>query len=58
MGVDKLAHAYGAAYRRAASVAELNEVLVELEATPEPIVVVEAVTTRQTRRALAGRLAQ
>ena len=58
VGVDKLAHAYGAAYRRAASVAELGEVLVELEATPEPIVVVEAVTTRQTRRALAGRLAQ
>lgn len=58
VGVDKLAHAYGAIYRRADSVATLNDVLVELAAAPEPIAVVEAVTTRQTRRALAERLAQ
>ncbi len=58
VGVDKLAHAYGATYRRADSVATLNDVLVELAAAPEPIAVVEAVTTRQTRRALAERLAQ
>ena len=58
VGVDKLAHAYGAIYRRADSVATLNDVLVELAAAPEPIAVGEAVTTRQTRRALAERLAQ
>ena len=58
VGVDKLAHAYGVTYRRADSVATLNDVLVELAAAPEPIAVVEAVTTRQTRRALAERLAQ
>ena len=37
-----------AAYRR--------QVLLELEAQPNPITVVEAATTRTTRRALAARL--
>ena len=54
--VEKLAEAYGADYRRADTLAELNEVLLELEAQPNPITVVEAVTTRTTRRALAARL--
>ena len=54
--VEKLAEAYGADYRRADTLAELNEVLLELEAQPSPITVVEAATTRTTRRALAARL--
>lgn len=54
--VEKLAEAYGADYRRADTLAELNEVLLELEAQPNPITVVEAATTRTTRRALAARL--
>lgn len=54
--VAKLAEAYGAAYRRADTLAELGEVLLELEAEPQPIAVVEAATTRATRRALAERL--
>ena len=54
--VEKLAHAYGADYRRADTLAELNEVLLELESQPNPITVVEAATTRATRRALAARL--
>ena len=54
--VEKLAHAYGADYRRAETLAELGEVLLELEAQPNPITVVEAATTRATRRALAARL--
>ena len=43
-------------YRRADTLAELNEVLLELESQPNPITVVEAATTRTTRRALAARL--
>ena len=54
--VEKLAQAYGADYRRADTLAELNEVLLELESQPNPITVVEAATTRTTRRALAARL--
>ena len=54
--VEKLAQAYGADYRRADTLAELNEVLLELESQPNPITVVEAATTRATRRALAARL--
>ena len=56
--VEKQALAYGANYRRAETLAELNEVLLELEAQPDGITVVEAVTTRETRRALAQRLAK
>ncbi|WP_175935657.1 2-succinyl-5-enolpyruvyl-6-hydroxy-3-cyclohexene-1-carboxylic-acid synthase [Corynebacterium sp. Marseille-P4321] len=47
---------YGADYRRADNLAELHEVLRDLEAQPSPITVVEARTTRATRRALAERL--
>ncbi|WP_115685346.1 2-succinyl-5-enolpyruvyl-6-hydroxy-3-cyclohexene-1-carboxylic-acid synthase [Corynebacterium senegalense] len=54
VGVDKLAQAYGAAYRRAESIPELLEALMDEEA--EPITVIEAPTTRATRRALAERL--
>mgnify|MGYP002717926255 CR=1 FL=1 len=54
--VEKLAEAYGADYRRADTLNELNEVLLELESQPNPITVVEAATTRATRRALAARL--
>ena len=54
--VEQLAEAYGADYRRADTLAELNEVLLELESQPNPITVVEAATTRATRRALAARL--
>ena len=56
--VEKQALAYGANYRCAETLAELNEVLLELEAQPDGITVVEAVTTRETRRALAQRLAK
>ena len=56
--VEKQALAYGANYRRAETLTELNEVLLELEAQPDGITVVEAVTTRETRRALAQRLAK
>ena len=56
MDVEKLAEAYGADYRRAETLAELHEVLLELESQPNPITVVEARTTRATRRALAQRL--
>ena len=54
--IEQLAEAYGADYRRADTLAELNEALLELEAQPNPITVVEAATTRTTRRALAARL--
>ena len=56
--VEKLALAYGADYRRAETLAELQQILIDLEAEPAPIAVVEAVTTRATRRALAERLAK
>ena len=54
--IEQLAEAYGADYRRADTLAELNEVLLELESQPNPITVVEAATTRTTRRVLAARL--
>lgn len=56
--VEKLAAAYGADYRRATTLAELNQALVDLEAEPAPITVLEATTTRATRRALGERLAK
>ena len=56
--VEQLALAYGADYRRAGTLAELNEILLELEAQPNPVTVVEAATTRTTRRALAARLSR
>ncbi|QYH20318.1 2-succinyl-5-enolpyruvyl-6-hydroxy-3-cyclohexene-1-carboxylic-acid synthase [Corynebacterium aquatimens] len=56
VSVEKLAEAHGAAYRRAETLPELTQTLVELEAEPEPITVVEVPTTRATRRALAERL--
>ena len=56
--VEKQALAYGANYRRAESLAELHHVLLEVDAQPDGITVVEAVTTRETRRALAQRLAK
>ncbi|MCP1388075.1 2-succinyl-5-enolpyruvyl-6-hydroxy-3-cyclohexene-1-carboxylic-acid synthase [Corynebacterium sp. TA-R-1] len=54
--VEKLAEAYGAAYRKAETLAELTQTLGDLEAEPEPIAVVEVPTTRATRRAMAERL--
>ncbi|WJY67273.1 2-succinyl-5-enolpyruvyl-6-hydroxy-3-cyclohexene-1-carboxylic-acid synthase [Corynebacterium auris] len=54
VGVDKLAAAYGAAYRRAETIPELIEALTDDAA--EPLTVIEAPTTRSTRRALAERL--
>ena len=56
VSVEKLAEAHGAAYRRAETLPELTQTLVELEAEPEPITMVEVPTTRATRRALAERL--
>lgn len=56
--IEKLALAYGAHYRRAETLAELGDVLVELEAEPAPIAVAEARTTRETRRALVQRMAR
>ena len=55
-GVEKLAEAYGAAYAHADTLPELLETLIELEAQPNPITIVEVDTTRATRRALAQRL--
>lgn len=54
--LEHLAQGYGAEYRRAETLPELLEILVELEAQPNPITVVEAITTRSTRRAFAERL--
>ncbi|MEH0147558.1 2-succinyl-5-enolpyruvyl-6-hydroxy-3-cyclohexene-1-carboxylic-acid synthase [Corynebacterium sp. Q4381] len=48
-----IADAYGCAYYRAENIPELQEILLELEANPAPIAVVEAVTTRGTRREMA-----
>ena len=47
---------YGARYRRAETLAELHEALLACEAEPDGITVVEAVTTRATRRELTQRL--
>ena len=54
--IEAIAAGYGAHYRRAESVAQLQQILVDVEAQPAPITIVEAVTTRDTRRALAQRL--
>ncbi|GAA0210783.1 2-succinyl-5-enolpyruvyl-6-hydroxy-3-cyclohexene-1-carboxylic-acid synthase [Corynebacterium riegelii] len=54
--IEAIAEGYGADYRRAENVAELQQILVDVEAQPAPITIVEAVTTRHTRRALAQRL--
>ena len=54
--IEAIAEGYGAHYRRAESVAQLQQILVDVEAQPAPITIVEAVTTRDTRRALAQRL--
>ncbi|WP_291313343.1 2-succinyl-5-enolpyruvyl-6-hydroxy-3-cyclohexene-1-carboxylic-acid synthase [Corynebacterium sp. UBA2622] len=54
--VEKLALAYGTSYRRAETLPELVETLVDVTSTPDPVTVVEAVTTRATRRGLAERL--
>ena len=54
--IEAIAAGYGAHYRRAESVAQLQQILVDVEAQPAPITIVEAVTTRHTRRALAQRL--
>lgn len=54
--IEALAEGYGAAYRRAETVPELTEALLDGVDKPAPVTVIEAVTTRATRRALAGRL--
>ena len=54
--IEAIAEGYGAHYRRAESVAQLQQILVDVEAQPAPITIVEAITTRDTRRALAQRL--
>ncbi|GAB3073632.1 2-succinyl-5-enolpyruvyl-6-hydroxy-3-cyclohexene-1-carboxylic-acid synthase [Corynebacterium aquatimens] len=54
--IEDLAYAYGCAYQRAESIHELVDVLVETIAEPAPITIIEATTTRATRRALAQRL--
>ena len=54
--IEAIAAGYGAHYRRAESVAQLQQILVDVEAQPAPITIVEAITTRDTRRALAQRL--
>ncbi|WKD56811.1 2-succinyl-5-enolpyruvyl-6-hydroxy-3-cyclohexene-1-carboxylate synthase [Corynebacterium capitovis DSM 44611] len=53
VSVEKLAQAYGAQYRRAETVPEL---LALLDDASGPLTVIEAVTTRATRRALGERL--
>lgn len=54
--IEALAEGYGAAYRRAETTAELTEALLDGVDKPEPVTVIEAVTTRSTRRALSERL--
>ncbi|MEX3504169.1 2-succinyl-5-enolpyruvyl-6-hydroxy-3-cyclohexene-1-carboxylic-acid synthase [Corynebacterium sp. LK2510] len=54
--VEKLAGAHDVAYHRAETLTELQELLVETTANPEPVTVIEARTTRATRRELAQRL--
>lgn len=54
--LENIARGYGANYRRAETLAELHQVLLECEAEPDGITVVEARTIRTTRRALAQRL--
>lgn len=57
-GVDisSIASAYGIAYRRADTLSELIDALLDARDDAEPITLIEAATTRSTRRALAERL--
>lgn len=57
-GVDisSIASAYGIAYRRADTLGELIDALLDARDDAEPITLIEAATTRSTRRALAERL--
>ena len=54
--IESIAAGFGAAYRRAESIEELTGALLDGVDKPEPVVVIEAVTTRATRRALSERL--
>ncbi|WIM68046.1 2-succinyl-5-enolpyruvyl-6-hydroxy-3-cyclohexene-1-carboxylic-acid synthase [Corynebacterium breve] len=54
--IQQLSEGYGATYRRADNLRELLELLMEQVEVPEPVLVIEAVTQRDTRRALADRL--
>ena len=54
--IESIAAGYGASYRRAESIEELTGALLDGVDKPEPVVVIEAVTTRATRRALSERL--
>lgn len=54
--IESLCAGYGVAYRRADNTQELIDVLVDNIEAPEPVVVIEAATTRTTRRALAQAL--
>ena len=54
--IESIAAGYGVSYSRAESIEELTGVLLDGVDKPEPVVVIEAVTTRATRRALSERL--
>ncbi len=54
--IESLCEGYGVAYARAESTAELLDELMDNIDSPHPILVIEAVTTRATRRELAERL--
>ncbi|MCT1453152.1 2-succinyl-5-enolpyruvyl-6-hydroxy-3-cyclohexene-1-carboxylic-acid synthase [Corynebacterium sp. p3-SID1145] len=54
--IEALAAGYGTAYRRVTGIGELTEALYEGVDKPAPVTVIEAVTTRTTRRALSERL--
>ena len=54
--LESLCEGYGVAYARAESTAELLDELMDNIDSPHPILVIEAVTTRATRRELAERL--
>ena len=54
--LESIVEGYGAAYRRVESIGELTEALLDGVDKPEPVTVIEAATTRATRRALAERL--
>ncbi|WP_257160620.1 2-succinyl-5-enolpyruvyl-6-hydroxy-3-cyclohexene-1-carboxylic-acid synthase [Corynebacterium cystitidis] len=54
--IEALAKGYGVDYLRADTLRELLEHLMAVDEAPAPIIVIEACTTRDTRRALAERL--
>ncbi len=54
--IESIAAGFGAAYRRVESIEELTGALLDGVDKPEPVVVIEAATTRATRRALSERL--